>query len=60
MGRRIGVTSRMMDWVSRKQPRNSNSRFIASSMAKRLLKMLMTALEIMVGIFSVVINQAKG
>ena len=49
-----------MDWVSRKQPRNSNSRFIASSMAKRLLKMLMTALEIMVGIFSVVINQAKG
>ena len=60
MGRRMGVTSRMMDCVSRKQPRKRSSRFIARRMTNLLLKVLMTAVEIIVGIFSLVMNQAKG
>ena len=60
MGRRIGVTSRMMDWVSKKQPRKSSSRFITSRIRNLLVKMLITALEIMAGMFSLVMNQAKG
>ena len=60
IGNRIGVTSRIIDCVSRKQPRNSNSKFIANKITYLLLKAVIIVVDRIVGIFSVVINQLKG
>ena len=60
IGSRIGVTSRMMDCVSRKQPRKSSRRFIIRRMTYLLLNAAIIVVERIVGIFSVVINQLNG
>ena len=60
IGNRIGVTSRIIDCVSRKQPRNSNRIFIANRMTYLLLKAVIIVVERIVGMFSVVINQLNG
>ena len=60
IGKRIGVTSKIIDCVSKKQPKNSNSKFIMKRMTYLLLKAVIIVVDKIVGIFSVVINQLKG
>lgn len=60
IGNSIGVTNRMIDCVSRKQPRNSSSKFIANRMTYLLLKAVIIVVDRIVGIFSVVMNQLNG
>ena len=59
-GSRIGVTSRMIDCVSRKHPRNRRSTLITSSMTNLLLNSESAALQITLGTFSLVMNHANG
>ena len=60
IGSKIGVTSRMMDCVSRKHPRNSRITLIISSNATLLVNSPSTLDAMKVGIFWLVINHAKG
>lgn len=60
IGNKIGVTSKIIDCVSRKQPRNSNSKFIMNKITYLLLNAVIIVVDKIVGIFSVVINQLKG
>ncbi len=60
IGRRMGVTSRIMAWVSRKHPKNSRITLIISSRATLLVNRPSTLDAINVGIFWFVINHPKG
>ena len=60
MGSKMGVTSRIMDCVSRKHPRNSKITLIISSNATLLVNSPRTLDAIKAGIFWFVINHAKG
>ena len=59
-GSRIGVTSRMIDCVSRKHPRNRSIMLITNSITYLLLKSSRAALQMMFGMFSLVMNHANG
>ena len=60
IGSSIGVTSKIIDCVSRKQPRKRSKIFIIKRITYLLVKRAIVVVEIIAGIFSVVINQLKG